>query len=115
MRGAWTSIPPSRRISRVWYRSFTEPARKKSIPVMIPWATIPKMAALIPKSVNVAIPSITKPMWATDENAIRRFMSVWAKHPSAPEMMPITASRPIHGAHVSAPSGSIGTAMRTNP
>jgi hypothetical protein len=27
---------------------------------------------------------ITKPMWATDENAIRRFMSVWARQPSAP-------------------------------
>ena len=25
------------------------------------------------------MPSITKPMWATDEKAISRFMSVWAR------------------------------------
>jgi hypothetical protein len=42
----------------VWNRSFTEPARKNSMPVMRPWATMPKMAALRPKSVRVAIPSI---------------------------------------------------------
>ena len=51
---------------------------------MIPWATIPNMAAFMPKSVRVEMPSITKPMWATDEKAMRRFMSVWARHPSAP-------------------------------
>ena len=45
------------------------------MPVMRPWATMPKMAALMPKSVSVAMPSITKPMWATDENAMSRFMS----------------------------------------
>jgi len=42
------------------------------------------MAALMPKSVSVAMPSITKPMWATDEKAISRFMSDWARQPSAP-------------------------------
>ena len=30
------------------------------------------------------MPSITKPMWATDEKAISRFMSVWARQQSAP-------------------------------
>jgi hypothetical protein len=25
--------------------------------------------------------SMTKPMWATDENAMSRFMSVWARQP----------------------------------
>ena len=30
-------------------------------------------------------------------------------------MMPITASRPMHGAHVSAASGRIGRAMRMKP
>ena len=30
------------------------------------------------------MPSIVKPMWATDEKAIRRFMSVWARQQSAP-------------------------------
>ena len=59
MRGAWSSRPPSRLISSVWNRSFTEPATKKSIPVMRPWATMPKMAALMPKSVSVEMPSIT--------------------------------------------------------
>ena len=45
---------------------------------------MPKMAALIPISVSVAMASITKPMWATDEKAISRFMSVWARQHSAP-------------------------------
>ncbi len=82
--GAWSRSPPSRLISRVWNRSFTEPATKKSMPVMSPWATMPNTAALSPKSVRVAMPNMTKPMWATDEKAMRRFMSVWARHPSAP-------------------------------
>ncbi len=84
MRGACSSRPPRRDSSRVWKRSFTEPAMKKSIPVMRPWATMPNMAALMPKSVRVAMPSITKPMWATDEKAMSRFMSVWARQPRAP-------------------------------
>ena len=68
----------------MWKRSCIEPAMKKSMPVMRPWATMPKMAALMPKSVSVAMPSITKPMWATDEKAMSRFMSVWARQPRAP-------------------------------
>ena len=54
------------------------------MPVIRPWATMPKTAALMPKSVRVAMPSITKPMWATDENAIRRFMSRCARQHNAP-------------------------------
>ena len=54
------------------------------MPVMSPCATMPKSAALMPREVSVLMPSITKPMCATDENAIRRFMSVWARQPSAP-------------------------------
>ena len=57
---------------------------KKSMPVMRPWATMPKIAALMPNVVSVAMPSITKPMCATDEKAISRFMSVCARQPSAP-------------------------------
>ena len=68
----------------MWKRSWTEPAMKNSIPVMRPWATMPKMAALMPKLVSVEMPSITKPMWATDEKAMSRFMSFWARQPSAP-------------------------------
>jgi hypothetical protein len=73
-----------RAISRVWNRSFTEPAMKKSMPVMRPWATIPMTAALRPNGVSVAMPSMTKPMCDTDENAMSRFMSVCARQQSAP-------------------------------
>ena len=54
------------------------------MPVIRPWATMPKIAALNPNGVSVEMPSMTKPMCATDENAIRRFMSVCARQPSAP-------------------------------
>ena len=54
------------------------------MPVIRPWATMPNIAALMPSGVSVAMPSITKPMWATDEKAMSRFMSVWARQPSAP-------------------------------
>ena len=57
---------------------------KNSMPVMRPCATIPKIAALMPNVVSVAMPSITKPMWETDENAISRFMSVCARQHNAP-------------------------------
>ncbi len=84
MCGDCDRSPPRREISRVWNRSFNEPAMKKSMPVMRPWATMPKMAALMPIGVSVAMASITKPMWATDEKAISRLRSVWARQPSAP-------------------------------
>ena len=42
------------------------PATKKSMPVMRPWATMPNSAALMPNGVRVEMPSITKPMWATE-------------------------------------------------
>ena len=51
---------------------------------MRPWAIMPMIAALMPMSVRVAIPSMTKPMWPTDEYAMRRFMSVWARQASDP-------------------------------
>ena len=51
---------------------------------MTPWATIPMTAALMPASVRVEMASITKPMCPTDENAISRFMSVWARQASEP-------------------------------
>ena len=82
--GACSSRPPRRESSRVPNRSCTDPARKNSMPVIRPWATMPKTAALMPKLVRVAMPSMTKPMWATDEKAISRFMSRWARHAKAP-------------------------------
>ena len=57
---------------------------KNSMPVMRPCATMPNTAALMPNDVSVAMPSITKPMCAIDENAIRRFMSFCARQLSAP-------------------------------
>ena len=45
---------------------------------------MPNTAAFTPNGVSVEIPNITNPMCATDENAIRRFMSVCAKQPNAP-------------------------------
>ena len=41
-------------------------------------------------------------------------MSVWARQQSA-QMMPMTARRPIHGAHSFAAPGRIGMAMRMKP
>ena len=60
-----------------------EPTQKNSIPVITPCATIPKMAALIPIGVRVAMASMTKPMWPTEENAINRFRSRCARQASA--------------------------------
>ncbi len=54
------------------------------MPVMTPWATMPKTAALTPIWVSVEMPSITKPMWPTDEKAIMRLRSVWARQFRAP-------------------------------
>ena len=43
---------------------------------------MPKIAALMPMLLSVAMPSITNPMWPTDENAISRFRSFWARQAS---------------------------------
>ena len=61
-----------------------EPTTKNSIPVMTPWATMPKIAALIPVGVSVAMPSITKPMCPTELKAMSRLRSVCAMQHSAP-------------------------------
>ena len=53
------------------------------MPVIMPCATMPKIAAWIPIVVSVAMPSITNPMCPTDENAISRFRSFCARHASA--------------------------------
>ncbi len=85
------------------------------MPVMTPWATMPNTAALMPTVVRVAIPSITKPMWPTEEYAISRLMSRWARQQSDPYRIATTARTPMTGAQVRAASGRIGRAMRTNP
>ena len=54
------------------------------MPVMTPWAMLPNSAAWMPASFIAAMPSITKPMWPTDENAMSRLTSVWARQHSEP-------------------------------
>jgi hypothetical protein len=54
-------------------------------------------------------------MWPTEENAISRLRSRWARQASAAYTMAITASTPIHGAQVRDASGRTGRAIRTNP
>ena len=77
---------------------------------------MPKIAALIPNVVSVAMPSITKPMCATDENAMRRFMSLLRE----------TAERAVDDADhreqadprrpgLYAATGRSGSAMRMKP
>ena len=61
-----------------------EPDMKKSNPVIIPWATIPIIAAFIPIEVNDEIPSITNPICPTEEKAINLFKSVCAKQANEP-------------------------------
>ncbi len=102
-------------IERVWYRSFTLPTTKNSMPVMIPWAIMPKIAALMPVGVSVAMPSITKPMWPTELNAMRRLRSLCARQHSAPYRIAIVASTASTGAQNTAPSGRMGRAIRTKP
>ena len=68
------------------------------MPVITPWATMPKIAAWMPIVVSVAMPSMTKPMWPTELNAISRFKSFWARQARAAYTIAIAASAPIHGA-----------------
>ena len=82
--GICSKRPLSRLISSVWYRSLILPAQKNNMPVIRPWATMPNRAALMPIDVSVEMPNMTKPMWATELKAMRRFMSVWARQPRAP-------------------------------
>lgn len=42
---------------------------------MRPWATFAKSAPLTPVGVMLAMPRSTKPMWPTEEYAMRRFRS----------------------------------------
>ena len=65
---------------------------------MTPWAMLPISAAWTPVAVRVAMPSSTKPMWPTDEYAMSRFSSVWARQTSPPTMIAATASTPSTGA-----------------
>ncbi len=51
---------------------------------MTPWANIWKTEPLSPTSVSVAMPSITTPMWETEEYAMTYLRSVWAMAEKAP-------------------------------
>jgi len=43
------------------------PTRRNSAPVMRPWLIIWRIAPCRPCSVKTKMPSVTKPMWLTDE------------------------------------------------
>ena len=93
-----------------------EPATKNKMPVIRPWATMPKMAALMPKVVSVEMASITKPMCDTEEKAMSRFMSVWARqHERAVDDADHRPAARSTGAHVWAALGRMGRAMRMKP
>jgi len=51
---------------------------------MTPWANIWKTEPFRPASVSVAAPSMTIPMWETDEYAMTYFRSVCAIADKAP-------------------------------
>ena len=70
--GICLSMPLSLLISRVWYRSFTEPAKKNNMPVINPCATMPNSAALMLVSF-IALFVITKNNSATPELASFKF------------------------------------------
>ena len=51
---------------------------------MMPWATIWKTAPWSPCCEKTKMPSVTKPMWLTDEYAMSRLRSGWRIATSAP-------------------------------
>ena len=61
---------------------------------MTPCAMLPMTAAWKPMLVSVAMPSRTNPMCPTDEYAMRRFRSVWARQTRPPTKIAATASTP---------------------
>ena len=51
---------------------------------MRPWLIIWRMAPCSPCSVKTKMPSVTKPMWLTDEYATSRLRSGWTSATIAP-------------------------------
>ena len=51
---------------------------------MIPWLTIWRIAPFMPAVWNMKMPSVTKPMWLTDEYATSFLRSGWTRATIAP-------------------------------
>ena len=82
---------------------------------MTPWANIWKTEPFRPASVSVAAPSMTIPMWETDEYAMTYFRSVCAIADSAPYTILMQAIMPTSQARSAAPDGSSPMPTRTTP
>jgi hypothetical protein len=107
--------PPILPISRECAFSYTRPTRAKNSPVITPWANIWNTEPFSPASVSVAAPSMTRPMWETDEYAMTYLRSPCAMAESAPYTMLMQATPPTSHARSAAPSGSRPMPMRTTP
>ncbi len=59
--------PPYSEISRVCRRSYTTPTSRNSAPVEIPWLICWRTLPVMPTGLSANIPSVTIPMWDTDE------------------------------------------------
>ncbi|MOA56565.1 hypothetical protein D3C78_1805680 [compost metagenome] len=58
-------------------RSYKTPIHMNMAPDTKPWEIICTMAPSTPAVLKMKKPSVTKPMWATDEYATSFFMSSW--------------------------------------
>lgn len=67
-------------IIRVCVRSYVMLARQNSADDVNPWAIIRAIAPARAHGVWIMIAAITRPMWPTDEYAIRDFRSVCCRH-----------------------------------
>ena len=107
--------PPISEISPRVVPVVDRPDQKNSMPVITPWATIPKIAAWMPIVVSVAIPSITNPMWPDRRERDQAFQVLLRQTGERGVDDRDRGQRPIHGAYATAPSGSTGSAIRMNP
>lgn len=80
-------------------------ARQNSAEEVSPWAIIKMRAPVRPQGVWERIPATTRPMWLTEEYAIRALRSVWRKQIDPVMIMPHKA-RIIKGYAISLVRGS---------
>ena len=67
-------------------------ARQNSAEEVSPWAIIKMRAPVRPQGVWERIPATTRPMWLTEEYAIRALRSVWRK-----QIDPVMIMRSVGG------------------
>ena len=73
------------------------------------------MLPVIPTGFSANMPSITSPMWLTDEYATSRFQSFCASATSAPYTIPMIDRTTIIGTNARVASGRMGRLNRMNP